>query len=88
MSDKIKEKERSAVVILATVSDGKASFIASVTDDLVKRGVNAGSIAKDLARLIDGSGGGRPNFAQGGGKAPDRLDSALKKLTGDLKERL
>ena len=88
LSDKIREKETSVVVILATVSEGKASFIASVTDDIVKRGVSAGNIARDLAKLIDGSGGGKPNFAQGGGKAPDKLESALKKMTEGLKEIL
>jgi len=88
LSDKIKEKEKSVVVILATVSSGKASFVVSITEDIVKRGLSAGDIARDLAKLIDGSGGGKPNFAQGGGKAPEKLAGALEKLTEGLKEKL
>ncbi len=88
LSDKIKEKEKSAVIILATKIDDKASFIISVTGDLVKKGVSAGAVAKDLSKLIDGSGGGKPEFAQGGGKDPAKLNEALEKIFLGLKARL
>ena len=54
----------------------------------VKRGVTADDIAKSLSGMVDGSGGGNPNFARGGGKAPEKLKSALKKMTEGLKEIL
>jgi len=84
LSDGIKAKEKSAVIMLGTAIAGKASFIVSITEDLVGRGLNAGNIAKDIARLIDGSGGGKPGFAQGGGKAPDKLKAALGRIAEDL----
>ena len=88
LSDKIKEKEKSAVIILSTKNDDKASFIISVTEDLVKKDLKANDLAKDLAESIDGSGGGRPVFAQGGGKAPSKLEDALEKIFKTLKARL
>ena len=54
---------------------------------LQKRG-HAGGIAKDLAGLVDGSGGGRPNFAQGGGKDAGKLESALQKISEIINGRL
>ena len=88
LSDKIKEKEKSVGIVLATKGGGKASFIVSLTEDLVKKGLNAGNLAKDMAMLIEGSGGGKPNFAQGGGKQPEKLEMALVKIREDLKARL
>jgi alanyl-tRNA synthetase len=66
------------------VVDDKASFIVSITEDLAGKGLNAGSIAREMARLIDGSGGGKPGFAQGGGRSPDKLKDALCKIKRDL----
>jgi len=88
LSDKIKEREKSAVIVLATRDGNKASFITSVTEDLVKKNLDAGSLAKEIAALIDGSGGGKPLFAQGGGKAPEKLKNALEKVLDGLKARL
>lgn len=88
LSDKIKQKEKSVVVILATKTEDKISFIMSLTEDLVKKGLNAGSLAKEMAVLIDGSGGGRPNFSQGGGKSPEKLEGAITKILNNLKARL
>jgi alanyl-tRNA synthetase len=80
LSDAIRSKEKSAAIVLATVAEEKASFIVSVTEDLVARGVKAGDIAREMAGMIEGSGGGKPSFAQGGGKAPQRLGDALGKI--------
>ena len=60
----------------------------AVTEDLVKKDVRAGDLAKELARLLNGSGGGKPDFAQGGGKDTAGLDGALEKISGLIKERL
>ena len=88
LSDKIKEKAVSAAVILATKGEGKVSFITSITDDLARKGLNAGSLAKEMAVLVDGSGGGKPGFAQGGGKSPDKLKGAIDKVIESLKARI
>jgi alanyl-tRNA synthetase len=88
VSDAVRSKEPSAVIVLATVADEKASFIVSVTEDLVKKGFDAGGIAKKMAGLIEGSGGGRPNFAQGGGRSPERLAAALGSIAEDLGGKL
>jgi alanyl-tRNA synthetase len=88
ISDRVRQKAASAVVILVTVSDGKISFVVSATDDIIKKGVSANILAKEMAGYVNGSGGGRDAFAQGGGKAPDGLDGAMSRVTEILKEKL
>ncbi len=88
ISDKIRLKEKSAVIILATKSDDRVSFITVITEDLVKKNIRADDLAKELARLLNGSGGGRPDFAQGGGKDAAGLSSALEKIGNVIKEKL
>ena len=88
ISDKIRLREKSVVVILATKSDNRPAFIISVTEDLVKKNIRAGDLAKELAKLLNGAGGGKPDFAQGGGKDAAGLGAALEKISGLIKERL
>ncbi|MDR1195164.1 MAG: alanine--tRNA ligase [Endomicrobium sp.] len=78
ISDKVKAKLGSCIVLAAAENDGKAAFIVSVTEDNVKKGFNAGKIAKAFASDINGSGGGKPDFAQGGTKDFSKLKEALK----------
>ena len=66
----------SGVVVLGLASDGKASLVAVVSQDLQKR-LHAGRIIKEVAALVGGSGGGRPDFAQAGGKNAEKLEEAL-----------
>src|SRR5437870_3293076 len=66
----------SGVVVLGLASDGKASLVAVVSQDLQKR-LHAGRIIKEVAAWVGGSGGGRPDFAQAGGKNAEKLDEAL-----------
>ena len=77
MSDYFRKKVASGVIILGAVIEGKPVIITAVTEDLVKNGIHAGKIVKEISKFIDGSGGGRPNFAQAGGKNPDGLEDAL-----------
>lgn len=88
LSDKIKEKTKPSVVILAAGSGDKVSFIINMTEGPAQKKLAAGSLAKDLALLIDGSGGGKDTFAQGGGKSPAKLTGALTKVVEIIKERL
>ena len=78
MGDFLKAKLSSAVVVLAAVVDGSPLLIAMVTPDLVDRGVHAGNIARDTAKVMGGGGGGRPEMAQAGGRHAGKLDEALR----------
>jgi len=69
----------SGVVVLGLASNGKASLVAVVSPDLQKR-LNAGKIIKKVAEMVGGSGGGRPDFAQAGGKDSEKLDDALQSV--------
>jgi alanyl-tRNA synthetase len=77
IADQIKEKMGSGVVVLASPSDGNVSLVSSVTKDLTKR-FHAGNIIKEIAAIVEGGGGGRPDFAQAGGKNPAKVDEALR----------
>ena len=78
MSDLLREQLKSVVIVLGTIYDNKPVFLAAVTPDLVARGYNAGEIVKQVARVTGGSGGGKAQFAQAGGKYKGKLDEALR----------
>jgi len=77
--DRMKEKLGSSVIALGATDGAKVTLIAAVSKDLVKR-FHAGDLIKRIAPLVGGNGGGRPDFAQAGGKDPSRLDEALAKV--------
>ena len=77
MGDFLRDKLSSCVVTLGALSEGSPILVTMVTPDLVERGLNAGNIARDAAKLMGGGGGGRPEMAQAGGRLPERLDDAL-----------
>lgn len=70
----------SGVVALASITEDKCHFVIRVTDDIVQKGIKAGELVKAIAPIIDGSGGGKPNSAQAGGKSPQGLSEALNKI--------
>ncbi|MDO8673288.1 MAG: alanine--tRNA ligase [Dehalococcoidia bacterium] len=78
MSDWIRDRLGSAVIVLGANLNGRPSFIATVTRDLVAKGLHAGKIIQEVAKVAGGGGGGRPEMAQAGGKDADKLDDALK----------
>lgn len=80
MTDIYREKFKSGVVVVATVIDNRPMLVASVTEDLVARGIHAGQLIKYLAEMVGGGGGGIPTLAQAGGKDPDKLGLAISKL--------
>ena len=88
MGDWLKEKLSSAVVVLATLENGRPSLVAMVTPDLVTKGLHAGHIARDTAKIMDGGGGGRPEMAQAGGKRADKLEEALGRVPGLVRQGL
>src|SRR5205814_9439310 len=77
LADSLKARIKSGVVVLASANDGKVQIVVSVTPDLTGR-VKAGQIVKEIAPLVGGGGGGRPDFAEAGGKQPDKIDDMLK----------
>jgi alanyl-tRNA synthetase len=77
ISDDLRDRLGSGIIVLGTVWDEKPAFVASVSPDLVEKGYKAGEIIKRVAEVTGGSGGGRPNIAQGGGKDSSKLDEAL-----------
>ncbi|MBI4984059.1 MAG: alanine--tRNA ligase, partial [Rhodocyclales bacterium] len=74
--DKLKDKLKSAAIVLAAVADGKVSLIAGVTADLTAQ-VKAGELVNAVAQQVGGKGGGRPDMAQAGGTQPEHLAAAL-----------
>ncbi|MDP2918821.1 MAG: alanine--tRNA ligase [Dehalococcoidia bacterium] len=78
ISDFLRDKLKSVIIVLGTVYEDRPSFLAVVTQDLVAKGYHAGNIIKQVAQVTGGSGGGRPNMAQAGGKDKSKLDEALK----------
>ncbi len=79
MADTLRDKHHPAVVVLGATHGAKVSLLAAVSKDLVQQ-YHAGKIIKAIAPLVGGGGGGRPDFAQAGGKDPTRLDEALQKV--------
>jgi alanyl-tRNA synthetase len=77
MSDLLRERLKSGVIVLGTVYEDKPSFLAVVTQDLVSKGYNAGNIVREVAKVTGGSGGGKPTMAQAGGKDKRKIDEAL-----------
>jgi len=78
----------SAGILLAARGEGKALLMASYTDDLVKQGLKAGDLVREVAPLVDGSGGGKPTLAQAGGKNPEAVPDALEKGRTLLRQAL
>ena len=79
LADRAVKVHGSLAVILGTELEGRVVFVAKVTPDLIKKGVNAGKIIREVAKVAGGGGGGRPDFAQAGGKDPSRLEDAINK---------
>jgi len=76
-ADRLKQKAGSGVIVLGWAEDGKVGLMAAITDDLVQKGLHAGKMIAQIAPLVGGKGGGRPNMAQAGGKDSAKLGEAL-----------
>ena len=85
--DKLKDKLKSAAIVLAAVEDGKVSLIAGVTPDLIAK-VKAGDLVNFVAQQVGGKGGGRPDMAQAGGTRPENLAQALAAVVGWVEAKL
>jgi alanyl-tRNA synthetase len=81
LADRLKAAHPKAIIIAASTNEDKLSFVVAVTGGLDKEGYNAGNIAKALGEKVQGKGGGRPDFAQGGGKNTQPMEALLSKLS-------
>jgi alanyl-tRNA synthetase len=86
--DMIKKKAGSAAVIFGMADGDKVTLLAGVSDDLIKKGLKAGDIVSQIAPIIDGKGGGKPQMAQAGGKTSKNLPEALQKGVEFIKQKL
>lgn len=77
-----------AVVVGSSPGDGKVSLVAAFSPSVVKQGIQAGKFVGTVAKICGGGGGGRPNFAQAGGRQPEKLGEALERAMEDLKAQL
>jgi alanyl-tRNA synthetase len=85
--DKLKDKLKSAVIVLAAVADGKISLIAGVTPDLIVK-IKAGELVNMVAQQVGGKGGGRPDMAMAGGTQPEHLVTALDSVSNWVQAKL
>ncbi len=87
LSDTLMAKIKSGVVIIGNKNDGKVSFIVRVSDDLTDK-VRAGNIIKEIAPIVGGRGGGKPDMAEGGGTEPEKLSEAMNASFGIIEKML
>jgi len=79
LSDTLLARLKSGVVVLGRKDDGKVGIIVRVSDDLTSK-VKAGDVIREIAPIVGGKGGGKPDNARGGGKDVSKLDEALTKV--------
>ncbi len=89
LGDQMKDKLGDSVILLVSALDGKVNLVAMATDAAMAKGAHSGNLIKEVAALVGGGGGGRPNMAQAGGKNPAGMDAAIEKaytvLEGQIK---
>jgi alanyl-tRNA synthetase len=87
--DQIRKKaDSTAVLFAAAMGDDKVTVIAGISRDLVQRGLSAGNWVRDVAQVVGGGGGGKPDMAQAGGKHPDKLPEAVALAQVKIREML
>ncbi|NMA86743.1 MAG: alanine--tRNA ligase, partial [Tissierellia bacterium] len=88
LGDEIKSKLGTGVIVLSSVHNGKISFVSMVTKDLTDKGLHAGNLIRDIAKITGGGGGGRPDMAQAGGKDLDKIDEAMNMVENIVRKQL
>jgi len=88
MADDIKAKNENAVVVFAAQTDGKITFVAMAAKNALAKGVHSGKIIKEITAIAGGSGGGKPDMAQGGGKDASKIDDAIGAVSEIVKAQL
>lgn len=88
LGDILKDKLKTAAIVLASSTPEKAIFVGMATKDVVQKGINMGAVIKEVCKVSEGNGGGRPDMAQGTGKNPSKVEEALNKAIDIVKEQL
>jgi len=88
LADRLRRMAPSVAAVLGSADQGRALLVVALTRDLVERGLHAGRIAGQAAKVVGGGGGGRPDMAQAGGRNPDALEQALRKAADDIAQAL
>lgn len=88
LGDQMKEKLGDSVILLASSLDGKVNLIAMATEAAMTKGAHAGNLIKEIAALVGGGGGGRPNMAQAGGKNPEGIAAAIDKAFAVMEQQI
>ncbi|NLC67030.1 MAG: hypothetical protein GX752_08925 [Clostridium sp.] len=88
LTEKVLDRLVSGVVVLGTKRDGKVNFSIMVSKDLIKKGIAAGNMIKEIAKIAGGGGGGRPDMAQAGGRKPEKLMEALEYTNKLIEDKL
>ncbi len=88
LSDQLRNKIESGVVVLGSAYGNKAQFVAVVTKDLLNKGIHAGNLIRKVAEIAGGGGGGRPDMAQAGGKKPEKVQEALESVKNIIWDQL
>jgi alanyl-tRNA synthetase len=83
-----RKRESRLAVLLASSADGKVQLVAGLSKDLIEAGLHAGNWLKEVAPIVGGGGGGRPDLAQAGGKSPEQVPAALEKAVQTISMRL
>ena len=76
-ADTLRDKVGSGVVVLSNVADNKVNFVVTATQDVIEKGIHSGNIVREVAKIANGKGGGRPNMAQAGATDVSKVDEAL-----------
>ena len=88
LGDEIKNRLNTGVIVLASTHSDKIAFVSMVTKDLVAKGIHAGNIIREVAKITGGGGGGRPDMAQAGGKDIEKVNEALNIVQSIVEEQL
>ena len=87
LADTLRNRMKSAVIVLASAEEGAISIVSAVTKDLTAK-VHAGKLVGAVAQAVGGKGGGRPDMAEAGGKDPSALDAALAAVYTEVESKL
>jgi alanyl-tRNA synthetase len=88
LCDQLKQEPGELAVMLASQAEGKAQLAVYISDGLVKRGLKAGDLVREIAPIVGGGGGGRPQLATAGGRQPERLPEALEAFRARVRQTL